>query len=109
MSREGSGSYPVPNSTETLVLGILSIVFCWCYGVVSIILAIIALVLASAGEKHYRLNPGLYSLTSYRNLRTGKTCAIVGLCLAALALILVILYIVIFGAYFFNMAKLGME
>src|SRR3954468_22652629 len=73
------GHLPVPNSTEVLVLGILTIVICWCYGIVSVILGIVALVLASEGEKKFRLNPNMYSSTSYKNLRAGRTCAIVGL------------------------------
>ena len=36
----------LPNATAVLVLGILSIVTCCCYGVVGLILGIIALVLA---------------------------------------------------------------
>ena len=32
---------PVPNATTILVLGILSIVFCWTYGVVGLILGIL--------------------------------------------------------------------
>ncbi len=94
-----------PNSTEVLVLGILSIVFCWCWGILSLILGIVTLVLASQGEKQYRLNPALYTEVSYRNLRTGRTCAIVGLALAALTVIAVILYFVLFGTLFFNMVQ----
>jgi hypothetical protein len=103
------GGYQTPNSTETLVLGILSIVFCWCYGLVSVILAVVALVLAAEGEKQYRLNPSVYSESSYKNLKTGRTCAIVGLCLAAVSIILVIIYAIVFGTLAFNMVKLGME
>ena len=37
---------PVPNSAAVLVLGILSIVLCFCYGLIGMTLGIIALVLA---------------------------------------------------------------
>lgn len=94
-----------PNSTEAMVLGILSIVFCWCWGLLSIILGIVTLVLANQGEKEYRKNPSLYTEVSYRNLRTGRTCAIVGLCLAAVTIIGVILYFIVFGTFFFNMVQ----
>lgn len=36
----------LPNSTAVLVLGILSLVFCWCYGIVGLILGIIAVALS---------------------------------------------------------------
>nr|MBA3683240.1 hypothetical protein [Bacteroidota bacterium] len=60
-----NGSQNIPNSVGVLVLGILSICFFWCYGIPAIIMAIIALVLASGAEKEYQNNPGKYSLASY--------------------------------------------
>jgi hypothetical protein len=103
------GNLQTPNSVPVLILGILSIVFCWCYGVLSAVMGIVALVLANAGEKEYNLNPHLYSVSSYKNLKAGKTCAIIGLCLAGLSILLVIAYIVIFGTIAFNMFNLGRE
>ena len=35
---------PLPNSTAVLVLGILSIAICWCYGLFGVTMGIIALV-----------------------------------------------------------------
>lgn len=93
----GNGSMPTPNSQAVLILGILSLVLC-CASVVSTILSIIALVLAASGEREYKLNPQAYTLTSYKNLRTGRTCAIIGLCLSLLAIIWYIVYVVIMGA-----------
>ena len=92
----------VPNSIGVLVLGILSICFCWCYGIVSIILGIVALVLASSGEKIYQANPQIYTLASYKNLKAGKTCAIIGLCLAGLAILCLIAYVIIVGTLAMN-------
>jgi len=103
------GHLPVPNSTEVLVLGILTIVFCWCYGIVSVILGVVALVLSGEGEKKYRLNPHIYSLSSYKNLRAGRTCAIVGLCLAVMSVVAVILYFVWVGTMLFNFPLLNTE
>jgi hypothetical protein len=91
------GTQNVPNSVGVLVLGILSIVFCWCYGILSIILGIITLVLANQGEKAYQLNPSIYTLASYKNLKAGKVCAIIGLSLAALFIIFLIVYFVVVG------------
>lgn len=102
------GHLTTPNSIGVLVLGILSIVFCWCYGVLSVVLGIVALVLASAGEKEYRLNPSAYSLTSYKNLKAGKTCAIIGLCLSGVAILCFIIYVIIVGSLAFNFLNLGL-
>lgn len=97
------GNLITPNSGAVLILGILSIVFCWCYGLLSVIMGIIALVLASSGEKEYLLNPGLYSLSSYKNLKAGKTCAIVGLCLAGISILCIIIWWILFGTFAYNM------
>ncbi|MES2681304.1 MAG: CCC motif membrane protein [Bacteroidota bacterium] len=102
------GNLVTPNSIPVLVLGILSIVMCWCYGLLSVVLAIIAIVLANAGEKEYRLNPNAYSLSSYKNLKAGKTCAVIGLCLAGVAVICIVIYIIIVGSLAFNFLNLGL-
>jgi hypothetical protein len=84
---------PVPNATAVLVLGIISIATCWCYGIVGMILSIIALVLAGNGKKAYFASPEKYSQGSFNNLKAGRVCAIIGLSLSGLYLIFVILYI----------------
>ena len=83
---------PVPNSTAVLVLGILSIVFCFCYGFIGMILGIIALILASKGNALYTANPNAYSVASFNNLKAGKICGIIGLVLSSLYLIVIVLY-----------------
>ncbi len=93
----------VPNSTGVLVLGILSIVFCFCYGIFGIIFGIIALVLASKGINQYNAFPEKYSLSSFNNLKAGKICAIIGLCLSALFLI----YVVVILVYAFVIGTVG--
>ena len=74
----------LPNATAVLVLGILSILFCWCYGIIGIILSVIALVLANKDTKLYKINPELYS--NYGNLNAGRIMAIIGLILNVLFL-----------------------
>ena len=103
----GGGQQTLPNSVGVLVLGILSIVFCACYFIVPTALGIIALVLANGAQKLYNQNPNLYSIASYKNMKAGKTCAIIGLCLAGLYIVIIIVYFVIFGTIFFNLAKMG--
>ncbi|MEO6305550.1 MAG: CCC motif membrane protein [Bacteroidia bacterium] len=102
-----NGAQNIPNSVAVLVLGILSICFCWCYGILSIIMGIIAIVMAGTAEKEYKLNMHKYSLASYKNLKAGKICAIIGLCLSALYIILLVIYFVVFGAMLFGASKFG--
>jgi hypothetical protein len=90
---------PLPNSTAVLVLGIISIVGCFCYGVVGIICGIIALILASKSKKLYEANPEAYTVGSYKNMNAGRICAIIGLILSVVYLALVI----------FGISMIGME
>jgi len=86
----------LPNASAVLVLGILSIILCCCYGGGGI-LGIISLVLASRDEKLYQADPQKYLPGSIKNLRAGKVCSIVGLCLCAIYLLLIIIIILNFG------------
>lgn len=94
------GQVPLPNSTAVLVLGIISIALCWCYGIVALTCGIIAIVLGNKAIATYNANPSAYTLSSYNNTKGGRICAIIGLCLGSLYLILVIIYLVIIGTAF---------
>jgi hypothetical protein len=98
----GSGMRPLPNATAVLVLGIVSIALCWCYGIVGIISGIIALVLAKKDTALYNASPDFYTQGSYNNLKAGKICAIIGLILSALILIYMIFILVVFGTAILN-------
>jgi hypothetical protein len=76
----------LPNATAVLVLGILSIPACCCYGI-GIVPAIIALFLARAASKLYFAEPGKYIESSYKNLTTGNICAWVGLIISIISVI----------------------
>ena len=81
----------LPNASVVLVLGIISIVGCCCsYGLVGIICAVIALVLAKSASNQYASDPQRYTQSSYSNMNTGKICAIVGLVLSIVAIIYMI-------------------
>ena len=97
------GQQPLPNATGVLVLGIISIVGCFCYGIVGIITGIIALVLAGKAIKLYNANPTLYTEASYKNLKAGKVCGIIGLSLSSIFFIIVIIEIIAFGMMFSSM------
>ncbi len=87
----------LPNSSGVLVMGIISIAGCWCYGFIALTLGIIALVLASKSMKLYNANPDLYSESSYKNLKAGKVCAIIGTSLSGMLVLGVIIYLLIIG------------
>ncbi|HRS54053.1 MAG TPA: CCC motif membrane protein [Bacteroidales bacterium] len=90
----------LPNNITVLVLGIISIVTCWCYGIVGIILGIIALVLAKKDNALYMQNSDLYTQSSYKNVQIGKVCAIIGLCISAMMLIFSIVYLFMAAKYY---------
>ncbi len=85
----------LPNSTIVLVLGILSIVSCFCYGIIGLILGIIALVISKKDVNLYKHSPEMY--TGYENLKAGRICAIVGTSLSAIYFILIVIYFIFVG------------
>ena len=84
----------LPNATAALVLGALSLVFCWCYGIIGLVLGILAVVLASAPRKAYLENPERFTGVSFKNLNAGIICGIIGICIGAIILLAVILVVV---------------
>ncbi len=88
---------PLPNATAVLVLGIISIIGCFCYGIVGLACGIIALVLANKALALYRANPDAFTPGSYGNVKAGRICAIIGLAISALYLILVIVVVLTVG------------
>ena len=87
----------LPNATIVLVLGILSIITCCCYGVIGLILAIVALVLSKKDRALYEMNMGAYTESSLKNLNAGRVCAIIGLILNIIYLLISIIFIAMFG------------
>ncbi|KQC02848.1 hypothetical protein AQF98_03895 [Pedobacter sp. Hv1] len=87
----------LPNATIVLILGILSIVTCCCYGVIGLILGIVALILSKKDRTLYAANVAYYTESSFKNLNAGRVCAIIGLILNILYLLLCIALIAMFG------------
>ena len=87
----------LPNATAVLVLGILSILGCFCYGIIGLILGIIAIVLASKDSKLYKINPDAYTPGSYSNIKAGKVCAIIGVILSSLYVVFALFIVAILG------------
>jgi len=82
----------LPNATVSLVLGIISIVLCWCYAIPGIVLGIIGLVLGNKAVSLYKQSPGVYSEGSFKNANAGKICSLIGLILSTLYIILIIAF-----------------
>ena len=87
----------LPNATLVLVLGIVSIVGCCCWGILGIICGIIAIVMAKSATDLYVADPGKFTESSYNNVNTGKTCAWIGLILSASHLIVSLIIMFIYG------------
>lgn len=82
----------LPNSTTILVLGILSLIFCWCYGFIGLVLGIIAVALSNGQRRLYLESPGEYTEDSYRNVNSGRTCGIIAICIAAVIMLIAIVF-----------------
>ena len=87
----------LPNATAVLVLGIASIVSCFCYAVPGVICGIIALVLSGKSMSMYNADPARYTSSSLSNVKAGKICAIIGLILSALYLICIVIAVATIG------------
>lgn len=73
----GGQQQPLDNATVILVLGICSIAVCG----LGPILGIITLILARGARKQYEANPAAYLASSYSNVKAGRICGIIGLCI----------------------------
>jgi len=82
----------LPNSTASLVLGIISIVSFCCCTVVGVVLGIIGLVLGIKAVELYKQSPGVYTESSFKNANAGKICSIIGLALCFLTVLLLIAF-----------------
>jgi hypothetical protein len=72
---------PLPNATLILVFGILSILVCQ-------LLGIAAWIMANKSLELYRQNPERYTESSASQVRAGKICGIIGICLIAVFILL---------------------
>jgi hypothetical protein len=93
----------LPNSTAVLVLGILSIFTCAFYGIIGLVLGIIALILHKKDKEIYNANPSGYD-ASFKNSQAGQVCAIIGVSLSALFLLFVLVYVIFILGLFASVA-----
>lgn len=85
----------LPNATAVLILGIVSIVGCCCYGIPGIIAGAVGLFLYSKDKALYLKNPEQY--LNYNNLKTGRILSIIGIVISLLYIITIVIFGVIFG------------
>ncbi|RCT54548.1 CCC motif membrane protein [Winogradskyella sp. KYW1333] len=85
----------LPNATLALVMGILSIVGCCCYGLPGIIFGIVAIIISTKSEKLYKENPENY--LGYGNVKAGKIMGIIGIVLSILLVLFYVWLVVTFG------------
>lgn len=87
----------LPNATAILVLGIVSIVTCFCYGIIGLGIGIAALIMSNKAMREYEQNPSGYTRQSYNNVKAGKICAIIGTILSGLTILYFIWVIAFLG------------
>lgn len=85
----------LPNATTVLILGIVSIVSCCCYGIIGLILGIVGLSLYRKDKALYDQSPQLYS--DYSTLNAGRILCIIGLILSALYIIYMVVLLTTLG------------
>ena len=85
----------LPNANMILVLGILSVFLCWWHivSLAGIIIGIVALVKAGRESSLYYSDPSRYTISSLNSVKTGRTCAIIGLSISIVVFVFVILLI----------------
>ena len=82
---------PLPGASNALTFGIISIIVSlFCCGPFGAIFSFIGLSNAKKAEQIYNKDPGAY--LGYENVKTGKVLSYVGIALAAIMLILAIIY-----------------
>ena len=91
---QGNLRMPAPHANLILAFGIVSIVTCCCCsGILGIIFAIIAIILAVNSKKEFNRNSDLYDEKTFGKVNAGKTCAIIGLIVGILMFAIAIIVI----------------
>lgn len=97
----------IPNGTLILIMGILSIIGCCCYGLPGLIFGIVAIILAGKATKVYMEAPENYS--GFGNVKAGKIMGIIGVVLSVLMVAYMIWIISYFGWETFQNQELMQE
>jgi hypothetical protein len=84
------------NAVGALVLGILSILTCMCYGVIGLILAIIGLVISKQDNQLVKDNPDVMYMNAGA-LKAGRILCIIGLVFNILMIIYFVVILLVIG------------
>jgi hypothetical protein len=86
----------LPNSNTILVLGILSLVFCWwhIFSIAGVVLSIVTLSLARKELSLFYSQPNNFTVSSLNNVKAGRVCAIIGLIISILVFVAALLMII---------------
>ncbi len=95
----------LPNATASLVLGIISIVGAFCYGLPGLICGIIGLILGNKDRALYRATPELYAQASYNQSNAGRICSLIGVILAGVIILFYIILLVTLGSLSWSAAR----
>lgn len=82
----------LPKSDLILILGISSILFCFAFGIVGIVIGLISRKLSLKSLELYKQAPELYTSFSYKNVKAGRICALIGIILSSVFFVLVVAY-----------------
>ena len=82
IDQDQTDSSRMKNSIAVLVLGIISIVTCFCYGLPGLILGIVALSISKSEWAKHKANPSHFNTGDVNNMFAGRICAIIGICLS---------------------------
>ena len=95
------------HATPALVLGILSLVFAGACFIIGLVLGIIGLAKARAGQRELELRP---ELGGYGIVQAGKICSIIGIALSAMVTLIWLAYLaVVLIAVVLGVASEGMR
>ena len=102
------GQRPLRTHTAALVLGILSIVpgICLFYGIGGVIMGTIALVISREDFSAVKAHPTEYNQSQVGTLKAGRVCAIVGLSLSGLLMLVAVMWLILFGTMLASMGSM---
>lgn len=85
------GQIDHPKASTIQTLGILGLILTFLFGIVGLILNIVALSMSGGAMAEINANPGQYTETSRSKIKGGRTCAIIGLSIQAFAIVVLVL------------------
>jgi hypothetical protein len=98
----------LPGDPLAITLGIVSLVFffifCWCYGVISIItlvISIVGLVVANKNIAQYHADPGRYSYSTFKSVQNARVINIIGTIVSGLVTFILLILLLFFGSIFY--------